>query len=153
MGGTSKKNLQKIQNIQDKTAKLVLGRESYKMSKRQRLLQLKWQNVTKMAQIAQLKLTNRILNTGKPEVTHQIFTNYKLLNTKKERKLAPYPIGTTTKSHQTYMARARTYNNLPPHLTMIAQKSFFKNSLEKYLKNGTFPDTKMFQRYYHERPK
>ena len=71
--------------------------------------------------------------------------------TKIERKLATMKIGKSTKSQQSFLARATLYNFLPRELTLIMNNKYFKNHLENYLKdNRRLPDPTKNTKYYHK---
>ena len=65
--GTTKTNITKIQKIQNKTTRIVMGKEGSMKTDKQRLKTLGWKDIETMAKEATMKLVNKTLNTGKPD--------------------------------------------------------------------------------------
>ena len=66
-GGASKVLLSKVQTIQDRVTKTILGRYTARLSSSQRLKKLEWPNVKNESILATMRLTHKIVHRQIPE--------------------------------------------------------------------------------------
>ena len=66
-GGTNATQISKVQTLQDRAAKIVLGLPATRKSNQQRLQLMGWPNVKDEIKLATIRLTHKILHHGYPE--------------------------------------------------------------------------------------
>ena len=135
-GGCSTKLLKKVQHIQDKASKIVIGKQHPRDSANQRQQRLNWLPIKKEVELATHQMTWKVINLGIPEhVSSLMSLNLAGQRLQTQRKLAAKPRWLDTKKvfKQTYRSRAYKYNTLPGHITSQTTFNKFKKLTKAYL--------------------
>ena len=132
--------IQRLQVIQNKAARIVLGNESLKYNNTKLLREMKWLPVEKLIILQTSKLCHKIIQTKNPKYLHERLTTEPNKNTRTKigNKLGTKPdnIGKTTQTANTYCSKIyKIYNDLPSVITSIKEKETFKKYLKRYLHN------------------
>ena len=139
-GGALKTSLNKIQDIQDKTTKFILGKKGSKMSADQRRKELKWPSIQQEARLATLRITHTIVHQNIPEeLSTRMPLNVRNLTIKKAYKLDTKPkhLNLNKRTQGSLRNRAYEFNTLPHRLTQLKDKHTFKKWLKKFIMDPT----------------
>ena len=139
-GGASQTSLTKIQTIQDKAAKFILGPKAAKKSTEQRRQILKWPSIQQEIRLSTLRITHNIVHNQIPEeLATKMKLNTRNLTIKKTFKLDTKPkhLNLNKRTQGSYRNRAYDFNTLPHRLTQITDKTQFKKWLKIFITNPT----------------
>ena len=121
-GGASRTLIKKVQSIQDRVVKNILGPQHDKKLIRQKHLVLKWLSVRGDIEHATNKFTFKILNDNIPEeMSTKMKMNLNSLRMGQHRKLESKPrwLSSNKTVHTSYRAQAYKYNTLPEKVTYL----------------------------------
>ena len=136
-GGAQQTLLTKVQSIQNRVVKNILGKEHYNKSLRQKHLILNWLSVKAEIEQSTHKLTHKILNENIPEeISARMSMNTKSLRIGLHRKLDTKPkwLNKNKTTRASYRSRAYKYNTLPEKITSQIKKKTFKKELRNFLR-------------------
>ena len=125
--------LQRLQVLQNKAARAVLGNEALRYNNTKLLKEMKWLSIEKLIILNTSKLCHKILQTQTPKYLHERLTTEpnKNTRTKMGNKLGTKPdnIGKTTHTANTFCSKIyNIYNTLPSAITSNKEKHTLKNT-------------------------
>ena len=137
-GGTNEQHLSKIQAIQDRVTKSVLGHKKAKLSSQQREKELGWLSVRDKVKLATLRMTHKVVHQHIPEelaCSMPLNTiNLRLIEAKK-LDTKPRALNKNKRTRASFRSRAYTFNTLPNRLTAIVENKRFNKWLKVFLRN------------------
>ena len=132
----------KIQVIQDRVTKVILGHKAGKLSSLQREKAMNWLSVREEITLATMRMMHSLINQGIPEEMASIMPlNQRNLRLIQARKLdtKPRELNKNERTQASFRNWAYYYNTLPNRLTEISEKKWFNKWLKVFLKNLSKP--------------
>jgi hypothetical protein len=134
--GTSAKNIQKLQRVQNALARVVSGARKFDHIK-PILRELHWLPVAQRVQYKVALITHKVLNTGQPHYLNSLMTEYKptrQLRSENKRQLSK-PSGLTSTAGLRTFTRASeaVWNKLPEDIRISADFRSFKCKLKTFI--------------------
>jgi hypothetical protein len=134
--GTSSKNIQRLQRVQNTLARIVTGTRKYDHIKPV-LRELHWLPVAQRVQYKVALITHKVLGTGQPQYLNSLITEYKpsrQLRSENKRQLSK-PSGLLSAIGNRAFTRAaeNVWNKLPEHIRLSDNIKCFKCKLKTHL--------------------
>ena len=134
----------KIQTLQLEAARMVIGPQSFRWSKKQLLAKMDWMSVDETLAYTANKLTYKIFHMGKPELLNHRLMKVRPPTTNNTRlsgpyKLGPRPtsVGRTVITRNQYRSKSYYYYAQIPHeIQKLSKISHFSKWLKKIYKYG-----------------
>ena len=142
-----------LQHLQLEAARSILGPATKRWSQTHLLKEMNWLSIPQIAQLQSVKMTQRCLMSGRPEVLNFKFTS-KMNKIRNTRSNAPFSlgnkppgVGTTKNTKYQYRPNAyKYYSQLPLILRQIKKPHIFNKRVKRWLKNhDDLPENKSYQ--------
>ena len=136
-GGAAKTLISKIQDLQDRTTKFILGPAAAKKSASQRRDIMKWPSVHQEARLATLRLAHSVIHLQIPEElsTKMPLNERRLIKSTFKLDTKPYYLNKNKRTQSSFRNRAYDFNTLPHRITSLIEPKHFKKWAKMFIQN------------------